>query len=61
MSKLVFDAIGKYNHPTRYNYRQNVETESLGQLPSEEQQILNTALLFPKFTIIKNGDRAMLL
>ena len=39
MSKLVFDAIGKYIHPTRY--RQIVETESLNQLTSEEQKILS--------------------
>ena len=35
MSKLVFDAIGKYIHPTR------VETQSLNQLTSEEQRILS--------------------
>ena len=39
MSKLVFDAIGKYIHPMRY--RQIVETESLNQLTSEEQRILS--------------------
>ena len=39
MSKLVFDAIGKYIHPTRY--RQIVETESLNQLTSKEQRILS--------------------
>ena len=39
MSKLVFDAIGKYLHPTRY--RQIVETQSLNQLTSEEQRILS--------------------
>ena len=39
MSKLVFDAIGKYIHPTRY--RQIVETQSLNQLSSEEQRILS--------------------
>ena len=39
MSKLVFDAIGKYIHPTRY--RQIVETQSLNQLTSEEQRILS--------------------
>ena len=39
MSKVVFDAIGKYIHPTRY--RQIVETESLNQLTSEEQRILS--------------------
>ena len=39
MSKLVFDAIGKYIHPTRY--RQIVETESLNQLTSQEQRILS--------------------
>ena len=38
MSKLVFDAIGKYIHPTRY--RQIVEMESLDKLTSEEQGIL---------------------
>ena len=31
---LVFDAIGKYTHPTCY--RQIVETQSLNQLTSEE-------------------------
>ncbi|XP_078342776.1 uncharacterized protein LOC144628534 [Oculina patagonica] len=39
MSKLVFDAIGKYIHPTRY--RQIVETQSLNLLTSTEQQILS--------------------
>ena len=39
MSKVVFDAIGKYIHPTRY--RQIVETQSLNQLTSEEQRILS--------------------
>ena len=39
MSKLVFDAIGKYIHPTRY--RQVVETQSLNQLASEEQRVLS--------------------
>ena len=39
MSKLVFDAIGKYIHPTRY--RQIFETQSLNQLTSEEQRILS--------------------
>ena len=39
MSKLVFDAIGKYNHPMRYC--QIVETQSLNQLTSEEQRILS--------------------
>ena len=39
MSKLVFDAIGKYIHPTRY--RQIVETQSFNQLTSEEQRILS--------------------
>ena len=38
MSKLVFDTIGKYIHPTRY--RQIVQTESLNQLTSEEKRIL---------------------
>ena len=39
MSKLVFDATGKYIHPTRY--RQIVETQSLNQLTSEEQRFLS--------------------
>ena len=39
MSKLVFDAIGKYIHPTRY--RQIVETQSLNELTSVEQRILS--------------------
>ena len=39
MSKLVFDAIGKYIHPTRY--RQIVETQSLNQLTCEEQRFLS--------------------
>jgi len=39
MSKLVFDAIGNYIHPTRY--RQIVETQSLNELTSEEQSILS--------------------
>ena len=34
MGKLVFDAIGKYIHPTRY--RQIVETESSQLLTTEE-------------------------
>ena len=39
MSKLMFGAIRKYNHPTRY--RQIVQTQSLNQLTSEEQRILS--------------------
>ena len=39
MSKLVFVAIGKYVHPTRY--RQIVETQSLNQLSCSEQRILS--------------------
>ena len=39
MSKLVFDTIGKYVHPTRY--RQIVETQSLRVLTSKEQRILS--------------------
>ena len=62
MSKLVFDTIGKYIHPTRY--RQIVETESLNQLTSEEQRILSEdqkhSSAVAKFTI-KSGDRAKLL
>lgn len=39
MSKLVFDAIRKYIHPTRCC--QIIETESLNQLTSKEQRILS--------------------
>jgi len=39
LSKLAFDAFGKYIHPM--SYRQIVETESLNQLTSEEQRILS--------------------
>ena len=39
MNKLVFDAIGKYVHPTRY--RQIVETQSLHLLTHKEQRILS--------------------
>ena len=39
MSKLVFDAIGKYSHPTRY--RQIVGTHSLNQLTSEQPRVLS--------------------
>ena len=53
MSKLVFDAIGKFIHPTRY--RQIVETQSLNLLTST-----NTVLPLQKFTI-KSKDRAKLL
>ena len=41
MSRLVFDAIGKCIHPTRY--RQIVETQSLNLLTSKEQRILSEA------------------
>lgn len=36
MSKLIFDAIGKYIHPTRY--RQIIETESVENLQTSEQE-----------------------
>ena len=39
MSKLVFDAIGKYMHLT--HYRQIVETQSFNELTSEEERILS--------------------
>ena len=39
MSKLVFDAIGKYIHPTRY--RQIVETQSLHELNDKEHRVLS--------------------
>ena len=38
MSKLVFDAIGKYIHPTRY--RQIVDTQSLDALNDKEHRLL---------------------
>ena len=38
MRKLVFDAIGKYIHPTRY--RQFVETQSLDALNDKEHRVL---------------------
>lgn len=37
MTKMVFDAIGKYIHPRRY--RQIVETESVKTLTKEEQDV----------------------
>ena len=65
MNKLVFDAIGKYVHPTRY--RQIVDTQSLHLLTHKEQRILsedhsskNTVQPLPKFTI-RSRDRARLL
>ena len=39
ISKLVFDAVGKYIHLTRY--RQIDETQSLNLLTSKEQRILS--------------------
>jgi len=39
MSKLVFDSIGKYIHPTRY--RQIVEMQSLNKLTGKEQRIFS--------------------
>ncbi|KAK3715629.1 hypothetical protein QZH41_008064 [Actinostola sp. cb2023] len=39
MSKMVFDATGKYIHPTRY--RQIVETASHQQLTSSEQEMIS--------------------
>ena len=39
MSKLVFDATGKYVHPTRY--RQIVETASCRQLSSSAQSTIS--------------------
>jgi len=64
MSKLVFDAIGKFIHPTRY--RHIVETQSLNLLTSKEQQILSedqkhsSAVAKVHYTI-KSKDRANLL
>ena len=39
LSVLVFQAIGKYIHPTRY--RQIIETESVNKLDSEEQRVVS--------------------
>ena len=39
MSKIVFAAIGKYVHPTRY--RQILETESSRKLTAEEQEVVS--------------------
>ena len=39
MGKLVFEAIGKYIHPTRY--RQIIETESSQLLTTEECQLVS--------------------
>ncbi|CAB4029807.1 partial [Paramuricea clavata] len=39
LSVLVFEAIGKYIHPTRY--RQIIETESVNNLDLEEQQLIS--------------------
>jgi len=39
MTKMVFDAIGKYIHPSRY--RQIVETESVKNLTREEQDVVS--------------------
>ena len=39
MTKMVFDAIGKYIHPSRY--RQIVETESVKNLSREEQDVVS--------------------
>ena len=39
LRKLVFDAIGKYIHPTRY--RQIVETQSLRARNNKEHQVLS--------------------
>ena len=54
MSKLVFDAIGRYIHPSRYC--QIVEMQSLNQLTSDRKK----TLLLLKFTI-KSNDPAKLL
>ena len=59
MSKLVFDATGKYVHPTRY--RQIVETARTRHFSNGAQSTIsetrNTALSWQRFTI-KNNDRA---
>ena len=62
LSKLVFDAIGKYSHPTCY--RQIIETQRLNHVTSKEQRILSEdqkhSLASPKFTV-KSRGRAKLL
>ena len=51
MSKLVFDAIGKFIHPTRY--RQIVETQSLKLLTSKEQILPKTQFYRCKSSLSK--------
>ena len=62
MSKLIYDSIGKYVHPTRL--RQIIETESSISLDRSEQEIFrkikNTVLSLPKFTT-RNDVHAILL
>ena len=59
MSKLVFDATGKYVHPTRY--RQILETAISRQLSSsakrQHPRTRNMALLLQGSTI-RSSDRA---
>ena len=59
MSKLVFDATGKFVHPTRY--RQIVETASTRHLSRSGQSAVSEdqkhALSWQRFTI-KSNDRA---
>ncbi|CAH3184466.1 unnamed protein product [Porites lobata] len=60
MSKLVFDATGKYVHPTRY--RRIVETASSRTLSSARKmrspRTRNTALLWQEFTIKNVASKA---
>ena len=58
MSKLVFDAIGKCIHPTRY--RQIVFTRLTTKSTKYCLKTKNIALSLPKCTI-RSGDRAKLL
>ena len=58
MSKLVFDATGKYVHPTRY--RQIVETASSTKLSSSAQNAISEDQKHSSFVAgftIKNSDR----
>ena len=60
MSKLVFDAIGKYIHPTRYRQKLKASISSLVGSKGFCQKIKNTALLLLKFTIKSNDPEKLL-
>ena len=51
---VVFDAIGKYNHPTRYNSRQIVETDKTQSTPQQGAKDFKYSL--PKFITISKAE-----